>query len=161
MTTNPKKTVSIPLFHNQQTSSATTNPTSLPLSQLQLRSRDVRSGVDAVVRRTRRNLRRLLVIVVGALVLDADVVDAGGDDVGEGGGVAVVGVDTGELTAVGGGDVVEDDVALVHGVAVAAGAVELAEGLDGEAGDGEGAGAVVLEDFVFLYKGSALLQLDI
>lgn len=45
--------------------------------------------------------------------------------------------------------------ALEHLVAVSAGAVELAEVVDGEVGDGEGAAAVVLEDLVFGALGSA------
>lgn len=62
---------------------------------------------------------------------------------------------TGKSLALGGGDVVEDDVALVHAVAVAAAPVELAEVVDGEAGDGHGAGAVVLEHLVLGAEGTA------
>jgi len=45
-------------------------------------------------------------------------------------------------------DVRESDVALVHGLAVTAAAVELAEVVNSEAGDLERAGAVVLQDLV-------------
>lgn len=54
----------------------------------------------------------------------------------------------------GGVDVVEDDVALVHGLAVATAAVQLAEGLDGESANGEGTGAVVLENLVLGSEGA-------
>ena len=45
-------------------------------------------------------------------------------------------------------DPVHDDVALVHGIAVAAAAVQLAEVGEGEAGDADCAVAVVLDDLV-------------
>lgn len=75
--------------------------------------------------------------------------DFGGAGVGDGGGVAEVGVDAGELAAGVGLDVLDDDVAAAGvAVAVAAGAVQLAEVGDGEAVDGDGADGVVLDDLV-------------
>lgn len=68
-------------------------------------------GVDAVVGRTGADLGGLLVVVVGTLVLDADVLDGRGAGVLEGGDVAVVGVDAGEDLAVVGLDVGDVDVA--------------------------------------------------
>lgn len=44
--------------------------------------------------------------------------------------------------------------ALVHGLAVAAAAVQLAEGFDGESADGESTGAVVLENLVLGPEGA-------
>src|SRR5689334_5873404 len=89
---------------------------------------------------------------------DAPVLRAGLDlaarvaddrDPGQLRGVAVVGVDADEcLAGRGGGDVVDDDVALVLRLAVAAGAVQLAEVVHLEIADVHGAGAVVLEDLV-------------
>jgi hypothetical protein len=49
-------------------------------------------------------------------------------------------------------------VPLVHVVAVAAAAVELAEVLDVEVGNGDGAGTVVLDDLVVSAKGAAALD---
>ena len=63
--------------------------------------------------------------------------------------VAKVGVDACEQLAVGGFDAFHDNMALGALLAVAAGAVQLAEVVDGEAVDGDGAFAVVLDDFVF------------
>lgn len=90
-----------------------------------------------------------LAVALGALELLADGADAGGDGVGDGGGVAEVLVDAGKDVTVGGRDTVDGHVALVHGVAVAAGAVQLSEALDGEVGDGDSAGSVVLDDLLF------------
>lgn len=56
--------------------------------------RDVGLAVDASIARARAHLLRLNIVVVGAGVFVADLLDAAGLDVGEGGGVAVVGVDT-------------------------------------------------------------------
>ena len=89
-----------------------------------------------------------LAVALGTLEALADDLDAGGDGVGDGGGVAEVLVDAGEQVTRGGGDAVDGHVALVHGVAVAAGAVQLAEVLDGEVGDGDSAGTVVLDDLL-------------
>lgn len=65
----------------------------------------------------------------------ADIVDIGSDDVGKGSSITKVGVDTSETLAIGGADVVEDDMSLVADLAVTTRAVELAEGFDGEAAD--------------------------
>ena len=54
---------------------------------------DVGLAVDAVVAGARADLLRLNVVVISALVLVADLLDAAGLDVGESGSVAVVGVD--------------------------------------------------------------------
>lgn len=53
-----------------------------------LRGSNVGLAVDASIARAGASLAGLLVIVVGALVADTDLVHAGGLDVGEGGGVA-------------------------------------------------------------------------
>lgn len=87
-----------------------------------------------------------LAVALGTLELLADGLDAGGDGVGDGRGVAEVLVDAGKDVTVGGRDTVDGHVALVHGVAVAAGAVQLSEALDGEVRDGDSAGSVVLDD---------------
>lgn len=85
----------------------------------------------------------------GALELLADLLDVGSAGGGvDGGGVAEVGVDADEELAAGGLDVLDDNVALGALLAVAAGAVELAEVGDLEAVDGDGAGSVVLDDLV-------------
>lgn len=110
--------------------------------------RDVRLAVDASIARARADLGGLLAVVVGTLEVLANVLDAGGLDALESGSVTVVGVDTGEELALVGGDVVEDDVALGLGLAVAAATVKLAEVVNSEARDGHGATAVVLEDLV-------------
>lgn len=104
--------------------------------------------------------RDLLGLVAGggALVLDARLLDAGGAGAGDGGDVAVVGVDAHQSLAVIGLDVLDDDVALAHGLAVAAGAVQLAEIDDGEAVNGHGAQAVVLDDLVVGAGGAAALD---
>jgi len=54
---------------------------------------NVRRGVDAVVARTRTVLFGLLIVVVGAGVGDADVINIRHLDVSEGGRVSVVAVD--------------------------------------------------------------------
>lgn len=64
-------------------------------------------------------------------------------------------VDSSKGASVRSSDIIKDNVTLEHVVAVAAGSVELAKGLDGEAGDGECAAAVVLQDFVIGAIGSA------
>lgn len=87
-----------------------------------LRRSDIGLGVDASGGRTATLLGWLITAVV-ALVFDADVLHAGCLDVGEGGGVSVVAVDSHERGAFGGGDVVEDDVAFAHGLAVTARAI--------------------------------------
>lgn len=63
--------------------------------------------------------------------------------------VAEVGVDADEELAVGSLDVLNDDVALGTLLAIAAGAVQLAKGIDLEAVNSDCARAVVLDDFVF------------
>lgn len=90
-----------------------------------------------------------LAVALGTLELLADSLDAGGDGVGDGRGVAEVLVDASKDVTVGGRDTVDGHVALVHGVAVAAGAVQLSEALDGEVRDGDSAGSVVLDDLLF------------
>ena len=80
-------------------------------------------------------IRDRLVTGLVAFVLSADVLDVRGLDVGEGGSVAVVAVDAGQLASRRSGDVVKDDMALIHRVAVAAATVELAKVVDSESGD--------------------------
>jgi hypothetical protein len=66
----------------------------------------------------------------------------------DGGRVTKVGVDASKELAVGGLDVLHDDVALSGLLAVTARPVELAEGVDGEAVDGDGTSTVLLDDLV-------------
>lgn len=131
---------------------------------------DVGLAVDASVAGAGADLLGLDVVVVSASVLVADGLDTADVDVGERGSVTEVGVDTcdpvsklslglvfcseylllltSKRLALRGSDVVEDDVALVLGLAVAAAAVELAEVVDSEARNRHGAATVVLEDLV-------------
>lgn len=69
-----------------------------------------------------------------------------GADVLESSSVAVVGVDTSELTTADSGDALDVDVALALLGAVSAGAVELAVVVDVEIDDVDGTAAVVLDD---------------
>lgn len=76
--------------------------------------------------------------------------------VGDGAGVAIVGVDAAEGAAVHGDDVVNDDVPRAAvAVAVAAAPHDLAEVLGVEAADGDGADAVDLDDLVLGGEGAA------
>ena len=65
------------------------------------------------------------------------------------GGVSEVRVDASKELAVGGLDVLHDNMALGGLLAVTAGTVELAEGVNGEAVDGDSSSAVLLDDLVF------------
>lgn len=94
----------------------------------------------------------------GALELLADDLDGAGAGARDGGRVAKVGVDARQDLSVVGLDVLDDDVALDAVLAVAAGAVELAKVDDGEAVDGHGALAVVLDDLVVGGLGAAALD---
>lgn len=110
-------------------------------------------GVLAGVAGAGADLGGLLAAVV-ALELRADLLDGGGAGAGDGGGVAVVGVDTGEELSAIGLDVLDGDSALAHLLAVAARAVELAEGVDSEAVNGDRANTVVLDDLVISTLGT-------
>jgi hypothetical protein len=104
-------------------------------------------------------LLRLHAVVVGALEIHADLLGAGGAGVGDGGSVAVVGVDASEDFSARGLDVLDDNVALgAVALAVAAGAVEFAEVLDAEAVDSNFGGAVVLDHLVLGVASSAALD---
>jgi hypothetical protein len=97
--------------------------------------------------------------VVVALELDAKLLGAGGAGVGDGGGVAVVGVDASEDLSARSLDVLDGDGTLgAVALAVTAGPVELAEVEGAEAVDGDGGGAVVLDDLVLGVAGSATLD---
>lgn len=122
-----------------------------------LRRSDIGLGVDASGGRTATLLGWLITAVV-ALVFDADVLHAGCLDVGEGGGVSVVAVDSHERGAFGGGDVVEDDVAFAHGLAVTARAIEFSEISNCESAHAERASAVVLKNFVSCTEGTTALD---
>lgn len=91
----------------------------------------------------------------GALELAANLLDGGRARAGNLGNVALVGVDADEQLAVVCLDVLDDDIALAHDLAVAARAVQLAEVDDGEAVNGDGAQAVVLDDLVLGTGGTA------
>lgn len=84
----------------------------------------------------------------GTLELDADFLDRGSAGAGDGGDVALVGVDAGQDLSVVGLDVLDDNVAGAHLLAVTARSVELAEVDNGEAVDGDRAETVVLDDLV-------------
>ena len=120
------------------------------------------AGLDgrvlAVIRRARPNLNRLITrrcpLVLGANLLDIASTNAGRN----GSRVAVVGVDADERLAIVGLDVLDADVAQAHLAAVAAAAVELAKVDGGEAVDGDGAQAVVLDDLVVGVLGAAALD---
>ena len=115
-------------------------------------------GVNASLAGARAKSLGLLAVVV-ALELLADELGAGGAGVGDGGDVAVVGVDAGEELAAGGLDVLDGDGALgAVALAVAARAVQLAEVLHAEAVDGHGRGAVVLDHLVLGAARSAALD---
>lgn len=116
---------------------------STPITHLTLG--DVRA-VDAGLAVSTRANAGGLAIALGTLELLADGLDTGGLGVGDGGSVAEVLVDTSKDVTGGGDDSVNGNVALVHGVTVAARAVQLSEVLDGEVGDGDSAGTVVLDD---------------
>ena len=105
----------------------------------------LRQRLSILTRLTRPlgNLIRLGTILL-ALIRDADILDVGSARVGDGSHVAEVLVDADHGLAVHGDDVADGHGALVHLVAVAAGAVELAEVVDGEAVDGDVAADVVL-----------------
>ena len=110
---------------------------------------DSGSGVLAVAGgalRDRLGLRAGL----GALELLADGLDgAGAVAVVDGGRVTEVGVDTSKELAVGGLDVLHDDMALSGLLAVTARPVQLAEVVDGEAVNSDGTSAVLLDDLIF------------
>jgi hypothetical protein len=107
----------------------------------------VRSDVDATLAWAARDLGRFLARVV-ALVLDADVLYAGDAGVADDGSIAIVRVDADQSLALASLDAIDGDVALVHGLAVSATAVQLAEVVDEEVLDADGSSTVVLDDFV-------------
>lgn len=84
------------------------------------------------------------------LVLGADSLGVGNTGVAlDGGSVAHVAVDSDEgAGSADSSDALDGDVTLVHLVAVSAGAVQLAEVVHSEAGDADGAAAVVLDNLV-------------
>lgn len=116
------------------------------------------AGVLASVAGARAKLLGLLAVVV-ALELGADLLGGGGAGVGNGGGVAEVGVDAGEDLAAAGLDVLDGDGALAAvTLAVAAAAVQLAEVLHAEAVDGHGRGPVILDNLVLGVARAAALD---
>lgn len=122
------------------------SPTNLHTSSLTSQNLATRKRLreDTCITRTRRDLRRLITIVI-ALVGSADPFNVGDTTrVVDGGSVAIVTVHASKFLARDGDDVGHLHIALGHLVAVSAGAVELAEVVDGEAVDGEGAAGVVL-----------------
>lgn len=106
-----------------------------------------RVNVDARVAGARANLAGLT-RALGSLVGRADVLDGGGTSVRDSGDITVVLVDTGEFLAVVGLDVGNGDRALRLGIAVTAGAEELAEVGDDEAIDADLTFGVVLDNLV-------------
>ena len=113
-----------------------------------------RLGILASIARTGALLLRLLVVVVGTLILNTDLLDAAGA-ARDSRGIAIVGVDADEGLATGGLDAADLDGALELLAAVAAGAVQLAEVLHGEVLDGHLAAGVVLDDLVVGVAGAA------
>ena len=117
-----------------------------------LASGEIGLSVDARSAGALADLNRLITSLV-ALVLSADLLSVGDAGVGDGSSVAIVGVDTEKAGgAAFSNDAIESDVTLEHLLAVTAGPVEFAEVADVEAGDGDSATTVVLDDLV----GSAL-----
>lgn len=135
------------------------------MQSIHLASLDRRRSVLALIRRTLGDRLRLLTRC-RALELLADGLDGRRARAADGSGVTEVGVDTGEDLAAVGLDAADVDAAGDRVLAVAAGAVELAEVHDGweggvsgfgageerereltEAADGDGSFAVVLDDF--------------
>lgn len=111
-------------------------------------------GEFARFRRTFGN-RLGLIAGCGALEFLAGILDvANACRAVDGGTVTEVGVDAGEELAVGGLDVLDDNMALGLVLAVSAGTVELAEVRDLEAVNGDGSGAVVLDDLVLGANGT-------
>jgi hypothetical protein len=108
----------------------------------------------ASIARTGTLLLRLLVIVVGTLILNADLLDAA-STARDSRGIAIVGVDADEGLAAGGLDAADLDGALELLVAVAGGAVQLAEILHGKVLDDHLAAGVVLDDLVVGVAGAA------
>lgn len=96
---------------------------------------------------TRANLLGLLA-GNGTLVLNADLLDGRSASSSDGGDVALVGVDASEDLSVEGLDVLDDNVAGAHLLAVTARSVELTEVDNGEAIDGDRSETVVLDDLV-------------
>lgn len=97
-----------------------------------------------------------LVTGSGTLKLLANLLDGGSaSSAVDGSSIAEVGVDANEKLAVGGLDVLDDNVALGALLAVSARAVELTEVGDLEAIDGDGSGSVVLDDLVLSASGTS------
>lgn len=94
----------------------------------------------------------------GALVLAADLLDRGSASASDGGLVTLVGVDASEELAVVGLDVLDDNVAGAHLLAVTARSVKLAEVNDSEAVDGDRTQTVVLDNLVIGASGTAALD---
>lgn len=84
----------------------------------------------------------------GTLELGADLLDGGGAGARDGGLVALVGVDASQELAVVSLDVLDNNIAGAHLLAVTASAVKLAEVDGSEAVDGDGTETVVLDDLV-------------
>lgn len=89
---------------------------------------------------------------------NADFLDRGSAGARDGSNIALVRVDTDERLAVIRLDILDNDVALPHCLAVAASAVQLAEVDYGEAVDGHGSQAVVLDHLVISASGTAVLH---
>lgn len=103
--------------------------------------------VTASVAGTRANLLGL-VAGGGTLVLNADLLDGRSTSTGDVGDVTLVGVDSGEDLSVVGLDVLDNDVASAHLLAVTARSVELSEVNDGESINGDRSETIVLDDLV-------------
>lgn len=104
-------------------------------------------GVLASLAGTRANLLGLLA-GNGTLVLNADLLDGRSASSSDGGDVTLVGVDASEDLSVEGLDVLDDNVAGAHLLAVTARSVELTEVDNGEAINGDRSETVVLDDLV-------------
>jgi hypothetical protein len=96
----------------------------------------------------------------GALVLDAGLLDGRGAGGGDGGDIAVIGVDADEGLAVVRLDVLDHHVPLAHGLAVAAGAVQLSEVDNREPVNCHRAKPVVLDDLVICAGGAAVFAVS-
>ena len=102
-----------PIFSNQhQISTSSLHPSfSHPRNfhSTNLADSNIRSLVNASLGRTFTKSRRFLVVVVGTLVLLANVLDRLGASLCDGGSVAVVAVDADEVLSIAGLDVVDGD----------------------------------------------------
>lgn len=124
-----------------------------------LRGDDIRA-IDAVGSiSTSSNLSRLRALS-DTLEACADGINGGSLGVGNGRGVAPVGIDASKDITIGSSDTIHDNVALIRSSAVAASTVQLAKGINSEVRDGKSTGTVVLKNLVGSSVGTAALDVS-